>query len=49
MLHFEKNNVPPTVAELMASQQAEGILAERRSIALALIAKGFDDGEIAIN
>ena len=47
MLHFEKNNVPPTVAELMASQIAEGFLAERRSIALALIAKGFGDGEIA--
>jgi len=47
MLHFEKNDVPPTVAELMASQKLEGIREERRSFALALIPKGFDDGEIA--
>ena len=47
MLHFNKNDIPPTVAEMMASQKAEGIIAERESFALALIAKGFDDVEIA--
>lgn len=31
MFHFEKNNLPPMVAELMASQKIEGILEEGKT------------------
>jgi hypothetical protein len=43
MFHFDKNNLPPTVGELIARD----ILEERRSFALALIPKDFNDVEIA--
>ncbi|WP_186671156.1 hypothetical protein [Sporosarcina sp. BP05] len=50
MLHFEKNNVPPTVAELMAMDRAEGIkegiTEERRALARSMITKGYSNEEI---
>jgi predicted transposase/invertase (TIGR01784 family) len=51
MLHFDKNNLPPTVGELMARDREEGIkkavFEERRTLARNMIKQGRSNKEIA--
>ena len=58
MLHFNKNDIPPTVAEMMARNREEGMeegikegikkggFDERKTLARSMITRGYSNEEI---